>query len=214
MNCFSLSGGNMKIEKYKKIKDNKYKIYLSNNTTIDVYDEVIIKNNLLYKKDIDEVDLNKIENENIYQDIYNTAVKYIMVRLRSVNELRNYLLKKNYELDIVESIIIKLEKNGYLNDLIFTKAFINDKLNFTTMGKYKIKNELIKLKISPEIIENSLEEISEDKWIEKIDKLVSKYLKSNKKYSGNILRNKLYTYLVNLGHDTNLVIKSLNNYDF
>lgn len=214
MNCFSLSGGNMKIEKYKKIKDNKYKIYLSNNTTIDVYDEVIIKNNLLYKKDIDEVDLNKIENENIYQDIYNTAVKYIMVRLRSVNELRNYLLKKKYELDIVESIIIKLEKNGYLNDLIFTKAFINDKLNFTTMGKYKIKNELIKLKISPEIIENSLEEISEDKWIEKIDKLVSKYLKSNKKYSGNILRNKLYTYLVNLGHDTNLVIKSLNNYDF
>lgn len=204
----------MKIEKYKKIKDNKYKIYLSNNTTIDVYDEVIIKNNLLYKKDIDEVDLNKIENENIYQDIYNTAVKYIMVRLRSVNELRNYLLKKNYELDIVESIIIKLEKNGYLNDLIFTKAFINDKLNFTTMGKYKIKNELIKLKISPEIIENSLEEISKDKWIEKIDKLVSKYLKSNKKYSGNILRNKLYTYLVNLGHDTNLVIKSLNNYDF
>lgn len=204
----------MKIEKYKKIKDNKYKIYLSNNTTIDVYDEVIIKNNLLYKKDIDEVDLNKIENENIYQDIYNTAVKYIMVRLRSVNELRNYLLKKNYELDIVESIIIKLEKNGYLNDLIFTKAFINDKLNFTTMGKYKIKNELIKLKISPEIIETSLEEISEDKWIEKIDKLVSKYLKSNKKYSGNILRNKLYTYLVNLGHDTNLVIKSLNNYDF
>ena len=204
----------MTIEKYKKIKDNKYKIYLSNNTTIDVYDEVIIKNNLLYKKDIDEVDLNKIENENIYQDIYNTAVKYIMVRLRSVNELRNYLLKKNYELDIVESIIIKLEKNGYLNDLIFTKAFINDKLNFTTMGKYKIKNELIKLKISPEIIENSLEEISEDKWIEKIDKLVSKYLKSNKKYSGNILRNKLYTYLVNLGHDTNLVIKSLNNYDF
>ena len=204
----------MKIEKYKKIKDNKYKIYLSNNTTIDVYDEVIIKNNLLYKKDIDEVDLNKIENENIYQDIYNTAVKYIMVRLRSVNELRNYLLKKNYELDIVESIIIKLEKNGYLNDLIFTKAFINDKLNFTTMGKYKIKNELIKLKISPEIIEKSLEEISEDKWIEKIDKLVSKYLKSNKKYSGNILRNKLYTYLVNLGHDTNLVIKSLNNYDF
>ena len=204
----------MKIEKYKKIKDNKYKIYLSNNTTIDVYDEVIIKNNLLYKKDIDEVDLNKIEKENIYQDIYNTAVKYIMVRLRSVNELRNYLLKKNYELDIVESIIIKLEKNGYLNDLIFTKAFINDKLNFTTMGKYKIKNELIKLKISPEIIENSLEEISEDKWIEKIDKLVSKYLKSNKKYSGNILRNKLYTYLFNLGHDTNLVIKSLNNYDF
>ena len=140
MNCFSLSGGNMKIEKYKKIKDNKYKIYLSNNTTIDVYDEVIIKNNLLYKKDIDEVDLNKIEKENIYQDIYNTAVKYIMVRLRSVNELRNYLLKKKYELDIVESIIIKLEKNGYLNDLIFTKAFINDKLNFTTMGKYKIKN--------------------------------------------------------------------------
>ncbi len=204
----------MKIEKYKKIKDNKYKIYLSNNTTIDVYDEVIIKNNLLYKKNIDEVDLNKIENENIYQDIYNTAVKYIMVRLRSVNELRNYLLKKNYESDIVESIIIKLEKNGSLNDLIFTKAFINDKLNFTTMGKYKIKNELIKLKVSPEIIENSLEEISEDKWTEKIDKLISKYLKSNKKYSGNILRNKLYTYLVNLGHDTNLVIKSLNNYDF
>lgn len=204
----------MKIEKYKKLSDGKYRIILDNGTITDVYEDVIVKNNLLYKKEIDCDLLNKIEQDNEYQDAYNMALKYIMVRLRSVNEIEKYLKKKNIKTEIIEDTIIRLKKNNFLNDEIFTKAFIQDKLNFTTMGKYKLINELKILKVDENIISNYIEEIEDDIWYERIDKLINKYLKSKKKYSGNILKNKIYIYLVNLGYDKNLVINSLNNYDF
>ena len=43
----------MKIIKYKKEKSGKYKIYLEDGTTIDTYEDVIINNNLLVKKEIE-----------------------------------------------------------------------------------------------------------------------------------------------------------------
>ncbi len=50
----------MKILKYKKIK-NKYKVYFDNDSSIDLYENTILNNNLLLKKDISESDLDKIK---------------------------------------------------------------------------------------------------------------------------------------------------------
>lgn len=204
----------MKIEKYKKLKDDKYRLTLDNGTIIDIYEDAIIKNNLLYKKEIDLNLLKEIENDNAYQESYNIALKYIAVRLRSINEIELYLKKKKINDEIIDNTIDRLIKNNFLNDEIFAKAFIKDKLNFTTMGKYKLIQELKKIKVEDEIINKYIEEIEEDIWYERIDKLTNKYMKSNKKYSGNILKNKLYIYLVNLGYDKDLVINYLNNYEF
>ena len=204
----------MKIEKYKKIKDDKYRITLDNGTIIDVYEDVIVKNNLLYKKEIDVSLLNEIETDNLYQESYNMALKYISVRLRSINEIEIYLKKKKIKEEIIEDTIFRLKKNNFLNDEIFTKAFIKDKLNFTTMGKYKLINELKNLKVEDSIINNYIDEIEDTIWIERIEKLIKKYLKTKKKQSGNVLKNKIYIYLVNLGYDKSLVINTLNNYEF
>lgn len=207
-------GDIMKIKKYKKISDGKYRLELDNGTILDVYEDVIIKNNLLYKEEVDIELLNEIEKDNEYQNAFNMSLKYITVRLRSINEIENYLKKKNIGQEVIDNTIKKLKKNNYLNDEIFTKAFIKDKINFTTMGKYKIINELKKLKVSDEIIYNLINEVNDDIWNERIDKLVNKYIKSKNKYSGNVLKNKLYIYLVNLGYDKSLVVNKLNYYDF
>ena len=204
----------MKIEKYKKIKEDLYRVLLDNGEIIDIYEDVILANNLLYKSEIDQNLLDKINIENNYQLAYNISVKYIMVRLRSINEIKVYLTKKGYSKDVIDKVIEKLIKNKLLDDEIFTKAYINDKLNFTNVGKYKLISELTtKMKVDNSIVYNVLESY-EEVWNDRIDKLINKYLKSNKKYRGNNLKNKLYIYLVNLGYDKDKVISVLNNYDF
>ena len=45
----------MKIDKIKKMSNNKYKIYFDDGDVLETYDEVIINTNLLYKKEIDEI---------------------------------------------------------------------------------------------------------------------------------------------------------------
>ncbi len=204
----------MKIEKYKKIKEDLYRVLLDNGEIIDIYEDVILANNLLYKSEIDQNLLDKINIENNYQLAYNISVKYIMIRLRSINEIKVYLTKKGYSKDVIDKVIEKLIKNKLLDDEIFTKAYINDKLNFTNVGKYKLINELTtKMKVDNSVVYNVLESY-EEVWNDRIDKLINKYLKSNKKYRGNTLKNKLYIYLVNLGYDKDKVISILNNYDF
>lgn len=204
----------MKIEKYKKIKEDLYRVLLDNGEIIDIYEDVILANNLLYKSEIDQSLLDKINIENNYQLAYNISVKYIMVRLRSINEIKVYLTKKGYSKDVIDKVIEKLIKNKLLDDEVFTKAYINDKLNFTNVGKYKLINELTtKMKVDNSVVYNVLESY-EEVWNDRIDKLINKYLKSSQKYRGNTLKNKLYIYLVNLGYDKDKVISILNNYDF
>lgn len=202
----------MKIEKYELINNGQYKIYLSDGTILKINSDVIINNNLLYKKEIDNTLLNKILKENDNANIYNKCVKYISVRLRSKKEIIDYLKKLN--IDNTADIIDKLTKNNLINDEVFTKAFIKDKINFTSYGPYRIRQELNKYNIDNEIIDKYIKDIDEEILIGKIDKQINKMIKSNRKYSGNILKSKIYNNLYNNGFDKDMIINVLNNYNF
>ena len=202
----------MKIEKYESINNGQYKIYLSDGTILKINSDVIINNNLLYKKERDNTLLNKILKENDHANIYNKCVKYISVRLRSKKEIIDYLKKLN--IDNTADIIDKLTKNNLINDEVFTKAFIKDKINFTSYGPYRIRQELNKYNIDNEIIDKYIKDIDEEILIGKIDKQINKMIKSNRKYSGNILKSKIYNNLYNNGFDKDMIINILNNYNF
>ncbi|CDE95125.1 regulatory protein RecX [Clostridium sp. CAG:914] len=202
----------MKIEKYESINNGQYKIYLSDGTILKINSDVIINNNLLYKKEIDNTLLNKILKENDNANIYNKCVKYISVRLRSKKEIIDYLKKLN--IDNTADIIDKLTKNNLINDEVFTKAFIKDKINFTSYGPYRIRQELNKYNIDNEIIDKYIKDIDEEILIGKIDKQINKMIKSNRKYSSNILKSKIYNNLYNNGFDKDMIINILNNYNF
>lgn len=204
----------MKIVKYKKGSNGKYKLFLEDGTTIDTYEDVILNNNLLYKKEIDNNLYNVIINDNMYEEAYNKSVSYIEVRLRSINEIKVYLKNKKYSEEVINSTINRLLKNNILNDEVFAKAFINDKLNFTTMGPYKIEVELKKHYIDTNIISTYINNIDEDILYEKIDKLITKFMKTNKKHKGFVLKNKIYNNLLNLGYKSSMILEILNNYEF
>ena len=128
----------MKIIKYEKKSNNQYKIYLENDQNITLYEDVILKHKLLFKKEIDDVLLNELDEDNNKENIYNKCVKYISVRIRSIEEIKEYLLKKEISNNLINITIDKLIKNKLLDDDKFAKAFVHDKLNVTTMGPYKI----------------------------------------------------------------------------
>lgn len=202
----------MKIEKYEKIGVNKYRIYLSNGEVVDTYDEVILENDLLRKKTLDSNLYNKILIETNIQKYYNACVKFINIRLRCTKEIVNYLKRKGAETEDIEIIIKKLTDKGYLNDERFVEGFIKDKLRFTSMGEYQILAELKNLNISNQIIEKKRYLMDDDIIQEKINKLIEKQIKSNKKLDNYKLRNKIYNYLLRQGYNNSQVISSLNQY--
>lgn len=204
----------MKIEKYELTKKNIYYVYLSNGEVLELNGKVITDNELLIKKDIDNELYDKLKRDNTICILVDTSIKYIDRRLRSINELRDYLKNKEEDTIIIEEVIDKLIDYKYLDDDRFTKAFIKDKLNFTNWGDYKIKNELKRLGVNEEIIYNNMTSIDDNIFYERINKIIDKDISTNKKYSGIKLKNKIYNHLLTLGYSKEKVISIINNYNF
>lgn len=204
----------MRIEKYELTKKNIYNVYLSNGEVLELNGKVITDNELLIKKDIDNELYDKLKRDNTICMLMDTSVKYIDRRLRSINELRDYLKNKEEDTIIIEEVIDKLIDYKYLDDDRFTKAFIKDKLNFTNWGDYKIKNELKRLGVNEEVIYNNISNIDDNIYYERINKIIDKDISINKKYSGIKLKNKIYNHLLTLGYSKEKVISIINNYNF
>ena len=204
----------MKIEKYELTKKNKYNVFLSSGEVITLDERVITENELLLKKELDKELYDKVTRENRIYELVDISIKYISVRLRSVNEIKDYLKKKEENIELIDVAVDKLIRLGYLNDDKFTKAFIKDKLNFTSMGDYKIRMELQRFGVSYEIIEDNMSLIDENLLDDKIKKIIDKDIRTNKKYSGANLKNKIYNHLVSAGYSKEKVISVLNIYNF
>ena len=153
----------MKIVKYKKGTKGRYKILLDNDNEIILYEDVILKYNLLLKKEIDEDTLIEIDKYNQECDVYYTALNSINNRFKSTYELKQSLLKKEYPEDLVNKAITKLLDQGYLNDRMFAKSYINNQIITTNKGPYKIAKELSEKKIDSEIINEEIELFTEEK---------------------------------------------------
>ena len=201
----------MEILKYEKKGNGNYLIYLSDGTKYKINEEIILKHKLLYKKEIDEFLLEEIINENNDYDIYNKCVKYIMVRLRSEYEICEYMKRQKVSLNLIEEVVAKLKKNNLINDEIFVKAFINDKKRFTSMGPNRITSELEKNNIDKDIIVKYISQINENELHEKLDKQITKIIKSHKGKPN--LKNKLINNLINLGYSYDLIVEKINKYD-
>lgn len=202
----------LKITKYKKSTNGKYKVYLEDGRELSLYEETILKFELLLKKEV--TDIPKINEYNLEWDVYYVALKSIKSRFKSVHDTREFLVKKEYPIELIDKAIDRLVKQGYLNDDSFTKGFINSQIVTTSNGPYKIRRELSDKGISSKIIDDNIDVFDEDLQIERINKLASKMLRSNRTRGGSVLRKKITTDLVNLGYDAELIYKVLTNFSF
>ena len=167
--------------KLTKLKNGKYII-----NGITTYEEVIIKLNLFNRKNFN---VEKIMKENEYYDQYYKALNYIKRGLKTKKQVYNYI----NNIDIVNKLI----KEGYIDDLRYTKAFIHDKLLFTNYGPLKLKYKLHQLGINKDIINSEINMIDQNIFYNKINKLIKK--------------NKKISYILNLGYSYEDIKKATND---
>lgn len=202
----------MKIISYKKIKQNKYEVTLSNNESVLLYDDIILKYELLTKNEIDNQKLKEIILDNSKYDVYYAMLKDISKKFRTEKELRTKF--KDYDNEVVDYAIKRLKNEKYLNNELYIRAYINDAINLKLIGPNKIINNLLNLGFEKSEIEEYLEVIDNEIWLDKINKLIKKEINSNHAYSGNVLKMRIQNKISNLGFELNMISKLINNYDF
>ena len=200
----------MKIVSYEKKGIDKYKVKLDNDDVITLYDNVILNNNLLITKEIEDID--KLLKENDFYELYNKTIRYLGTKLRTRKEIYNHF-KIKYDNDTLNKVLDIISKEGYLNDDLYVKSYINDQINLSNNGYYKIFRDLTNKEIDENIIKKYLDEIDVNKWKDKIIKIGEKKIKSNTKYSSSYLKEKILYDLNNLGYDKSMILNVLEDYD-
>lgn len=204
----------MKITKIKKLKSGKYKIELDQKTKITTYDEVILKNNLLFKQEMDPELQNQIEKETSQYDGYYRALKYITTKMRSEKEMYAYLERIGIPEEEQKKIITKLKQNGILNEKQFIASFIADKVHLSNLGPNQIVKELEHHNIDRNYILEELNHYDPSIFEEKLKKIIQKKISMDHKHSKYQLQQKLLMDFMHLGYEKEQICSILESISY
>ena len=196
----------MEIVKFKKGKSNIYELELSNGLKFKLYDDVIVKFNLLVNKRFDDKKFEEIVNYNDSLGAYYETIKKLNTKMRSEVEIKDLLKRKDYSDNIINDTINRLKKDGYLNREVYIKSYISDAYRFSNDGPDKIRRNLNKLGFNDE----EIDEFLTLDFTDKVNKIIDKKVKANSKYSTYLLKQHLNNYLINLGYPRELFLDYLN----
>ena len=195
----------MVIRKFTKLKDGMYQLTIDDIPDLILHEDLILKFNLLKTKNIEIETIRVIKEQNKTYEAYNCAIHYIGKKIRNVKETKEYLLKNHHAESDIKKAIVLLKKQGYLSNDQYARAFILDKINMSSDGPLKIKQDLLNKEIESHIVEHNLALYTEKIECEKIKKLILKQLKTNHTQSKVALKRKIYVRLMRLGYHPMLV---------
>jgi len=96
----------------------------------------------------------------------NSALNYALWLLgrrdRSIGEIKEKLVSKDYNAEEIKAAIEFLLKNNFLNDERFAKNYIQNQLIIKPIGGYQLKIKLQKKLVPKDIVEKVLEESDVD----------------------------------------------------
>jgi len=202
----------MKIDKYKYLGNGRYKIFIENNEYI-IYEDIILKYSILTKDLISKEEIELYLKDNSYYEAYYMGISYIEKKLRTSKELFEYLKKSNFSDGIINDVIERLTREGYLNQSVYASSYIREQINLKNVGPYKIEKDLINLGIDKSIIDECIVVYTDDIQKEKIIKLIDKEIRLNRNKSFLVLKNKILINLVSKGFDRAIVYSLLENID-
>lgn len=148
-----------------------------------------------------------ISAERMRQKTFDRAVNLLAFKPRSIHELRERLLEKEWtNAETVESVIEKLKEYNYLNDEQFARTLAHSKIRQKPIGKRVLKQKLALKKLDKETVETTLENVFEEiPESEIIERAIEKRLRLKGKPETREDSKKFYDYLLRQGFSYDLV---------
>lgn len=155
------------------------------------------------------IELSKMEKT--LKDVYEKLKHYCAYQERCHQEVRQKLLELKVYGDDLESIILMLIEENYLNEERFARLFSGGKFRIKGWGRLKIRQELKARQISEYCINKGLSEINEEQYLEKLQALKEKRESIEKEKNPILRKKKIAQYLISRGYESDLVWGILTN---
>jgi len=125
----------------------------------ELHSDVIVKS-AIKVGDFDEQKFMQAVQESSEIIAFNIATKYISSKLKTEQQIKDYLYKKEYHKQTVDAVLEKLKEYKIIDDKTYAEAYAKSNPNFS---KNKLKQKLFSNGIKSQIVDESLTEIDDEK---------------------------------------------------
>lgn len=125
-------------------------------------------------------------------------------------EMRDKL--KRWELDTAaaDRIIARLQKERYIDDARYARAFVKDKIRYNKWGRRKVEQALWQKRIADDIRQQVLDEIDENEYLDVLRPLLKQKRRTTKAENDYALNQKLVRFALGRGFTFDLIRQCLD----
>jgi regulatory protein len=133
------------------------------------------------------------------------AARYCAFQERSPKEVTDKLKSWGLPKDQIQITIEELISQGFVDPKRFANAYCNDKFEFNSWGKQKIRAQIYQHQLDPKIVESALSRIDEDKYSNRLAELARKKWNALEHDEISKRKKKTLSYLSSKGFESDLI---------
>jgi regulatory protein len=136
-----------------------------------------------------------------------SAFRLLKFRIRSAGEIKQRLKQKKYSQPVIREVLDFLSDLGYVDDLAFAVAWINNRQQFKPKSKRLIKSELRQKGVCDDIIEQAFGQAAGIEDEKTAHLLAEQKYKKLKSMETEIVKRRLIGFLGRRGFSSSLIYK-------
>jgi len=186
--------------KLQKRNKNRVSVYLDGEYAFGLAKIVVAW--LKVGQELTDDKINQLKEQDTIEVALQTAINYLSFRPRSEDEVRKNLKKKGIQVHVIEEVIERLQRGGFVDDQKFAELWIENRSEFRPRSNRVLRMELRQKGIPDKIIDSVTSNIDEGYLA------YQAALKQARKYRGlewQEFRKKMYGFLARRGFDYGII---------
>ena len=145
-----------------KGRKKRVNMFLDDRFACSLEAEVVIKENLQVGQELSASQIEALTKLNHFHRCLNAATHYLSYRPRSEFEVKERLLRRGFDDNTIEAVIVNLKEQGLVDDMAFAQFWKENRDSFSPRSQWLTKLELRQKRIADDITDQVINTIDDD----------------------------------------------------
>jgi len=145
-----------------KGRKKRVNMFLDDRFACSLEAEVVIKEGLQDGQELSASQIEALARLNHFHRCLNAATHYLGYRPRSEFEVKERLLRRGFDDNTIEAVIVNLKEQGLIDDMAFAQFWKENRDSFSPRSQWLTKLELRQKRVADDITDQIIKTIDDD----------------------------------------------------
>ncbi|HXE10213.1 MAG TPA: RecX family transcriptional regulator [Verrucomicrobiae bacterium] len=155
-------------------RQGRYSIFVDGTYAFSLSEIALLESKLSIGRELTSDELKELKQTSADDKVYNNALAYATLRLRSTWEMEQYLRRKQASAPLADQILNKLSIMGLLDDEAFARGWVANRRLLKSMSRRKLLQELRAKRVPDDIAQRAVTEDQTDEQSVLVDLIARK----------------------------------------